>query len=148
MNLKESFKILVIVAAVTLVGNLAGFKINPIEALPGMLILLGIVMLGLLLSKLIPSKLPSIVYISLIGIILTVPGFPGSAWFTEQAGKVQFLALCTPILAYAGIASGKDLDDFKRLGWRIMVVSFFTFVGTFVGSAIIAQVVLKLTGQI
>jgi hypothetical protein len=148
MNLKESFKILVIVAVVTLVGNLAGFKINPIEALPGMLILFGIVMLGLLLSKIIPTKLPSIVYISLIGIILTVPGFPGSAWFTEQAGKVQFLALCTPILAYAGIASGKDLDDFKKLGWRIMVVSLFTFVGTFIGSAIIAQIVLKLTGQI
>ncbi len=148
MNIKENFRILVIVAVVTLVGNLAGFKINPIEALPGMLILLGIVMLGLLLSKIIPSKLPSIVYISLIGIILTVPGFPGSAWFTEQAGKVQFLALCTPILAYAGIASGKDLDDFKKLGWRIMVVSLFTFVGTFIGSAIIAQIVLKLTGQI
>lgn len=148
MNIKENFRILVIVAVVTLVGNLAGFKINHIEALPGMLILLGIVMLGLLLSKIIPSKLPSIVYISLIGIILTVPGFPGSAWFTEQAGKVQFLALCTPILAYAGIASGKDLDDFKKLGWRIMVVSLFTFVGTFIGSAIIAQIVLKLTGQI
>ncbi len=76
MNIKENFRILVIVAVVTLVGNLAGFKINPIEALPGMLILLGIVMLGLLLSKIIPSKLPSIVYISLIGIILTVPRFP------------------------------------------------------------------------
>ena len=148
MSPKESLRILVIVAVTTLIGNLAGFKINPIEALPGMLILLGIVIVGLLLSKLIPSKLPSIVYISLIGVILTVPGFPGSAWFTEQAGKVQFLALCTPILAYAGIASGKDLGDFKKLGWRIMVVSLFTFVGTFIGSAAIAQVVLKLTGQI
>lgn len=148
MSIREHLRILIIVAAITLVGNLVGFKINPIEALPGILVLLGIVTIGLLLAKIIPVKLPSIVYISLIGIILTIPGFPGSAWFTEQAGKVEFLALCTPILAYAGIASGKDLDDFKKLGWRIVVVSLFTFFGTFIGSAAIAQFMLKLTGQI
>ncbi|BCV23643.1 MAG: hypothetical protein PWP43_1369 [Bacillota bacterium] len=148
MDWRDTLKILVIVAAITLVGNRIGFKVNPMEAIPGMLVLLGIVISGLVLAKLIPVKLPSIVYISLIGIILTIPGFPGAAWFTAQANKVQFLALCTPVLAYAGIASGKDLDDFKKLGWRIIVVSAFVFIGTFIGSAVIAQLVLKLTGQI
>ncbi|MDK2784794.1 MAG: hypothetical protein PWQ41_1868 [Bacillota bacterium] len=147
-NWRDTLRILIIVAGITLVGNLIGFKVNPIEAIPGMLVLLGIVIAGLILAKLIPLKLPSIVYISLIGIILTIPGFPGAAWFAAQANKVQFLALCTPVLAYAGIASGKDLDEFKKLGWRIVVVSIFVFIGTFVGSAAIAQVVLKLTGQI
>jgi len=148
VNWRDTLRILIIVAAITLVGNFVGFKINPIEAIPGMLVLLGIVILGLILAKLVPFKLPSIVYISLIGIILTIPGFPGSEWFVAQASKVQFLALCTPVLAYAGIASGKDLDEFKKLGWRIVVVSIFVFIGTFVGSAVIAQAVLKLTGQI
>ncbi|MGB9825971.1 MAG: DUF340 domain-containing protein [Desulfofundulus sp.] len=148
VNWRDTLRILIIVAAITLVGNFIGFKVNPIEAIPGMLVLLGIVVVGLILAKLIPLKLPSIVYISLIGIILTIPGFPGSEWFVAQANKVQFLALCTPVLAYAGIASGKDLDEFKKLGWRIVVVSIFVFIGTFVGSAVIAQAVLKLTGQI
>ncbi|MDI3538569.1 MAG: hypothetical protein PWP58_1380 [Bacillota bacterium] len=148
VNWRDTLKILIIVAGITLVGNFVGFKVNPIEAIPGMLVLLGIVILGLILAKLVPFKLPSIVYISLIGIILTIPGFPGADWFVAQANKVQFLALCTPVLAYAGIASGKDLDEFRKLGWRIVVVSIFVFIGTFVGSAFIAQVVLKLTGQI
>ncbi|NLY49771.1 MAG: DUF340 domain-containing protein [Firmicutes bacterium] len=148
MNWKETVKVLLLTAGFVLVGNLIGFKINPIEALPGMLFLLAIVLAGLALAKIVPIKLPSIVYISALGIMLTVPGFPGAEWFTAQASKVQFLALCTPVLAYAGIASGKDLDDFKKLGWRIVVVSSLVFIGTFVGSAIIAQVVLKFTGQI
>ena len=58
------------------------------------------------------------------------------------------MALCTPILAYAGIAIGKDLDDFKKQGVSIVIVSILTFIGTFVGSAVIAEVVLKVTGQI
>jgi len=58
------------------------------------------------------------------------------------------MALCTPILAYAGIAIGKDLDEFKKQGVTIVIVAILTFIGTFIGSAVIAQVVLKATGQI
>lgn len=148
LKFKDMLIILIIVAGITLIGNFIGFKVNPVEAVPGMIVLLGIVILGTLIAKLIPVKLPSIVYISIIGIVITIPGFPGAAWVTAQANKVQFLALTTPVLAYAGIASGKDLEDFKKLGWRIVVVSIFVFIGTFVGSALIAQLVLKATGQI
>ena len=62
--------------------------------------------------------------------------------------KVNFLALTTPILAYAGVALGKDLDMLKKTGWRIVVVSFVVFIGTYIGSAVIAQVVLKMIGEI
>ena len=61
---------------------------------------------------------------------------------------VELMALCTPILAYAGIAIGKDLDEFKKQGVKIIIVSILTFIGTFVGSAVIAEVVLKATGGI
>jgi hypothetical protein len=148
LKLKDSIVILLIVCGITLVGNFVGFKINPIEAIPGMLILLGTVILGLVITKIMPGNLPAILYVSIVGIIITIPGFPGAAWFTAQANKVQFLALTTPVLAYAGIASGKDLGDFKKLGWRIVVVSVFVFIGTYVSSAFIAQLTLKLMNQI
>ncbi|MDI6601223.1 MAG: hypothetical protein QME46_05530 [Thermoanaerobacteraceae bacterium] len=150
MNKKfvDMLVVLLITAVITLVGNFIGYKINPIAAIPGMLILIGIVVVGILLAEIIPVKLPSIVYISLIGIIITIPGFPGAAFFTAMVSQVQFLSLTTPVLAYAGISIGKDLDAFREVGWKIIVVSMFVFVGTFVGSAIIAQVVLKLIGQI
>lgn len=148
LKLKDTIVILLIVCAITLVGNLVGFKINPIEAVPGMLILLGIVVLGLIITEIMPGKLPSILYVSIVGTIVTIPGFPGAEWITAQAGKVQFLALTTPVLAYAGIASGKDIKEFKRLGWRIVAISIFVFVGTFISSAAVAQLILKLMNQI
>jgi hypothetical protein len=62
--------------------------------------------------------------------------------------KIQFLALATPVLAYAGIAIGKSWDDFTKLGWRSIVVSLFVMFGTFIGSAVIAQMILKMQGII
>lgn len=58
------------------------------------------------------------------------------------------MALCTPILAYAGVSIGKDLDDFAKTGWRIVLVAIVVFVGTYIGSAIIAQAILQYMGQI
>ena len=66
----------------------------------------------------------------------------------EQIGKIGLLPLCTPILAYAGISIGKDVDTFKEQGLAIVIVAIFTFAGTFLGSTIIAQIILKMTGVI
>lgn len=59
-----------------------------------------------------------------------------------------FLALATPILAYAGIYTGKNLDALKQTGWRIVVLAIFVMIGTYVGSAVIAEIILRLLGQI
>ena len=58
------------------------------------------------------------------------------------------LPLCTPILAYAGISAGKDLDTFKEQGIAIVCTAILAFIGTYIGSAIIAQIILKLTNVI
>ena len=44
--------------------------------------------------------------------------------------------------------SGKDLDTFKQQGVSIVIISLFAFIGTYVGSAIIAEVILRATGVI
>ena len=62
--------------------------------------------------------------------------------------NVGFVALCTPILAYAGVSIGKDLDAFAKTGWRIVILAIVVFVGTYIASAIIAQCILKALGQI
>ncbi len=139
---------LIIVGAITLVGNLIRPKINPIEALPGMLLLILIVLIGLALTAIVPFKLPSIAFISLVGIVLTYPGVPFSDVINKAIAKVDFLALTTPVLAYAGIAVGKDIGAFAKLGWKIIVVSLLVFTGTYLGSAVVAHVILSLTGQI
>ena len=75
--------------------------------------------------------------------IVDLHSYPGPAMPGAGGGRVSFLGLCTPILVYAGLSVGKDIDAFKRLSWRIVVVGLFVFVGTFMGSAVIAEAVLR-----
>ncbi|MGI5858584.1 MAG: DUF340 domain-containing protein [Tepidanaerobacteraceae bacterium] len=148
LSFRDPIVITVIVAILILVGNFVGYKINPVEAFPGMFILFLIVVVGLWITKVMPGKLPAVVYVSLLGILLTMPWFPLGPKVAELTSKVNFLALTTPILGYAGISMGKDLDSFKKHGLKIVIVAIFVFIGTYIGSALIAQAVLKLTGQI
>ncbi len=148
MKLSSAVRIFLISGALGIVANFVGFKVNPIAAIPGMLILLAIVIVGYVLAQVSPVKLPSIAYISALAIITSIPGVPGAELVIKHVGNIQFLALCTPILAYAGISIGKDLNSFKEQGVKIVLAALLTFVGTFIGSAVIAQVVLKITGVI
>ena len=122
---------------------------DPEPTLIGSAVLLAIVFGGVVIYKLIYKLtgwkgLPTVAYICTLGTIVTIPDFlPCAAFVGQYAGKVSFLGLCTPILAYAGLAVGKDMEMFKKLGWKIVVVGLFVFVGTFVGSAVIAELVLR-----
>jgi len=147
-SFKDPIVITVIVAILILIGNFVGYKVDPITAFPGMLILFLIVVVGLWITKIMPGNLPAVVYVSLLGIVLTMPWFPLGEKVAELTSQVNFLALTTPILGYAGISMGKDLDSFKKNGLKIVIVAIFVFVGTYIGSAVIAHAVLKLTGQI
>ncbi|NLW17262.1 MAG: DUF340 domain-containing protein [Firmicutes bacterium] len=148
MKFSSALRIFIISGILALVGNFVGFKVNPVDALPGMLILLVIVIAGYGLSQVSPIKLPSFAYISALAIIASIPGVPGADLVTKYVGEVQFLALCTPILSYAGISIGKDMDSFKQQGFQIVIVTLLALAGTYIGSAVIAHVVLKLTGAI
>ncbi|MDK2823436.1 MAG: hypothetical protein PWQ67_2024 [Clostridia bacterium] len=148
MKPKDIFFVMVLVGILSLVANLVGYKNGIMESIPGMVILIGISMLGVLIRQVIPIKIPSVAYIVLIGTLITYPGFPGSAVISGYISKVNFLALTTPILAYAGIAIGKDLDALKKTGWKIVLVACIVFIGTYIGSAVIAQSILKFMGLI
>jgi len=148
MSIMEILFVLFIVGAMSLVGNYVGFKNSIVQSIPGMLILIAMSMAGVSASRLIPGNIPSVAYIVVIGCILTYPSFPGAEVISGFIKNVSFLSLTTPILAYAGISIGKDLDALKKTGWRIVVVAIFVFIGTYLGSAIIAESTLRLTGQV
>ena len=107
-----------------------------------------IALVGMLAGKYVPGGIPAAAWVVTIGCIVTVPGFPGAEFINAKVKLVNFVALCTPILAYAGIAIGKDLDAFQKTGWRIVVLACSVFIGTYLASAIIAQFILKALGQI
>ena len=149
IDLTDHLVVLTIVCLVALVGNQLGAKINVLAALPGMIILLGMVMAGLVVTKFAPFYLPSVAWIALISTILTLPWLPTSAPIIEQVAQVNVLSLATPVLAYAGLAITKrELDVYKTSGWKIIIVALLVFFATFIGSALIAEVILKAQGLI
>ncbi|XPV75990.1 MAG: hypothetical protein ACNI27_15345 [Desulfovibrio sp.] len=147
-TLMEAIVVLVIVSIMTLIGNQVGFDNNILEAIPGMGILLLLCIAGVATNKFIFKKIPSVLFVITYGVIVTLPAFPLAETVNAAVAKVHFLALTTPILAYAGISIGKDLDSLKKSGWRIVIVSFFVMISTYIGSAAIAQGVLKFMGDI
>ncbi|UTC83892.1 hypothetical protein [Treponema denticola] len=92
MKFKNALIVLLITAFVSLIGNFVGPKINPITALPGMLILVGIAAAGIGLSKIIPGKIPAVAYIVTLAAIMTIPGVPFSKEVYEYTSKVNFFA--------------------------------------------------------
>ncbi len=148
MSIKNSAIVLGIIATLSLVGNYVATKVGIFEAMPGMLILMGLALIGILLGEVLPFKIPSVAYIVTLSTLITIPGFPGSKIIYNYVSKVNFLALCTPILAYAGIYTGKNVDTLKETGPKIFILALFVIAGTFLGSAVIANFVLKLIGTI
>ncbi|WOV84783.1 hypothetical protein PGH26_02315 [Sporosarcina jeotgali] len=147
-NIQEWVLLLVIVGVSGLVGNWVGYDVFPLTALPGMAVLIGICLAGFILKEIIPLNFPSIAYISIIGVVVSMPWFPGSDKVVEWTTQVQLLALTTPILAYAGIAIGRSWSDFVKLGWRTLIVASLVMIGTFLGSAVIAEMILGFQGII
>lgn len=148
MKIKDTIIVLAIVTFMSLFSNVLGTKANIIESIPGLLILVAIAFAGMMCAKYLPGNIPGAAWVVTLGCILTIPGVPGSDFINSYVKNVGFVALCTPILAYAGVAIGKDLDAFAKTGWRICLLAIIVFVGTYIGSAIIAQGILKALGQI
>jgi hypothetical protein len=143
-NVQEWTLLLIIFGLIAAIGNWIGYSVFPVAALPGMAVLIVICLAGLILQHVLPVNIPSVAYIGIIGILVSMPVMPGSEYIVKWTENINILALATPILAYAGIAIGRSWTDFVKLGWRSVVVAIFVMVGTFLGSALIAEVVLRM----
>lgn len=147
-HLTEWTLVLGIFGIAAALGNWLGYDVLPWVAIPGLIILIVISVVGLILEKLIPGNIPAVGYIGVIGILVSLPFVPGSDFIVEWTSKVSILALATPILAYAGISIGSNWADFRKLGARSIIVAIMVLFGTFIGSALIAEGILRWQGII
>ncbi|MBC7490767.1 MAG: DUF3100 domain-containing protein [Glaciimonas sp.] len=129
----------VLSAGLAMIGDWIARGSNPLDAIPGMAILLGAVLIGVLLNHATGKKIPAVCWVSLVAMVLTSPICPWAEQISALTAKINFLALITPILSMAGLSIVKDIPAFRRLGWRIVVVSFAANAGTFLGATLIAQ---------
>lgn len=141
--------IMLLVAFTGLCGNFVGYKVPILDSVPGMLILFAIALVGTLLTYIIPIKnCPAIIWISIIGVSIACPISPVADTVNMYVEKINMLALATCILGFAGVSMSKNWIDIKKIGWRGILVACVVMFGTFIGSTLVAQVILSLTGVI
>jgi hypothetical protein len=145
----DQFLILLWLGVITAVGMRVGSGTPLVDGFMGMILLVLITLAGMIIAEVVPLKLPAVFWVSALALLITSPLNPyGSMLEKQYLSKINFLTLATAILAYAGLAVGKDLKVFKQLSWKIVIVALAVYTGTFLGATIIAQAVLQVTGKI
>ncbi len=138
--------LLIIFSIITAIGNYLGYKHPMADSLIGMAILSVITLIGVWMERYLPLNVSSILYISVMGILIAFPGMPTSDFVLYYVSKIELLSIVTVFLAYVGIGMGKSWDEFKALGWRAIVITVLVIAATYYGAAIVAHIVLVATG--
>lgn len=146
----QQLGLLLMVSVIIILTNVIGYKMPVKDSIIGVLLLSAISLVGLTISKFMSRfvKLPSMMYVSLLGLLLACPVSPVKDIVVETTTPVAFLAPATALGAFAGISLGKDLKDFAKMGWKLVLITLFVITGTFIFSALVADIVLKMTGAI
>lgn len=146
----QQLGLLLMVSVVIILTNVIGYKMPVGDSIIGVLLLSAISLVGLTISNFMSRfvKLPSMIYVSLLGLLLACPVSPVKDIIVETTTPVAFLAPATALGAFAGISLGKDLKEFAKMGWKLVLITLFVITGTFIFSALVADIVLKMTGAI
>ena len=146
----QQLGLLLMVSVIVILTNIIGYKMPVRDSIIGVLLLSAISLVGLTISNFMSRfvKLPSMMYVSLLGLLLACPVSPVKDIVVETTTPVAFLAPATALGAFAGISLGKDLKEFAKMGWKLILITLFVITGTFIFSALVADVVLKMTGAI
>lgn len=146
----QQLGLLLMVSVIIILTNVIGYKMPVKDSIIGVLLLSAISLIGLTISKFMSRfvKLPSMMYVSLLGLLLACPISPVKDIVVGTTTPVAFLAPATALGAFAGVSLGKDLKDFAKMGWKLVLITLFVITGTFIFSALVADIVLKMTGAI
>ncbi|WP_407051913.1 DUF3100 domain-containing protein [Methyloraptor flagellatus] len=131
----------VVAGTIALFGNAVTYK-TPVslDVIVGLALILVPVAVGHVVYVVTKGIVPAVVWVSVVAMAMTYPAMPFAADISAYTAKINFVALATPLLAFAGLSIAKDLPAFRALGWRIVIVSLMANAGTFLGATLIAQV--------
>ena len=147
-KLKRWSTFLVIFSFIVTIGNFVGYKTPLGDVFIGMLIISLITILGMALERIVPGNIQSLIFISLIGIILAIPGMPTADFITHYVSQIELTSIVTAFLGYVGIAIGNDWEEFKKIGWKGIIVALIVISGTYLCSATIGHLTLVATGVV
>lgn len=147
MNMRDWTISLLLTSVLTmLIANLIGNNMSIVDSIPGVLILSAIAFIGIFLGKIIPLKIPAIVYVVLTGVLVASPISPVAQPIIDYTAKISFMAPITIVGTLAGI--GLNFKSFISQSWKMVIVALLVFTGTFLVQAIFAEVFLNMTNAL
>ncbi|GAB7537569.1 DUF3100 domain-containing protein [Burkholderia sp. 3C] len=129
----------IVTAAMALVCDWIAHGTAPLVGLPGIAIMVGATIVGDALARVTGRRIPAVCWVSVVAMFLTSPWCPWATQIAAFGSHNDFLGVTTPMLVFAGLSIAKDIPAFRRLGWRIVLVSFVANAGTFIGATLVAQ---------
>ena len=147
-EMKDMVFILLVTGVFSWVANLINIHPDLGASAIGVFLLVVLASIGIFISKL-PGfhKLPMVFWVSIVAVMVSIPGFPGGDVVISYTKQVSFLALTTPleeILEEQGMTM--DMEAFKALSWRIIPVALAVAAGSFICATVLAEIMLGLEG--
>lgn len=149
-NTVNQVKVLILCGLAILIAQAVNLKggLDLVSSAGGMLIIIAVSILSLKIKEALPLQIPAFAWASLLSLLLTTPWSPVQGLILELTKQISAGQIGTVILAVAGVSIGCKLDDIKKLSWKMILTAFVVFVGTYFGSAMVAQLILKVQGII
>ena len=152
LNLKKSsYQLLVmsVIGVIILIGQRISVGTSIVTALPGMVMLILAAMAAMIIKDLFPKSIfPAFGFATIIGLLLSMPYSPTSEVFLTNTNNINFMAITTPLLAFAGISVGNKIEALKEMSWKRVIISLIVFTTIFFACASIAHIVLSIQGKI
>lgn len=152
LNLKKSsYQLLVmsVIGVIILIGQRISVGTSIVTALPGMVMLILAAMAAMIIKDLFPKSIfPAFGFATIIGLLLSMPYSPTSEVFLTNTNNINFMAITTPLLAFAGISVGNKIEALKEMSWKIVIISLIVFTTIFFACSSIAHIVLSIQGKI
>ncbi|OJT74486.1 hypothetical protein BM529_12185, partial [Clostridioides difficile] len=122
LNLKKSsYQLLVmsVIGVIILIGQRISVGTSIVTALPGMVMLILAAMAAMIIKDLFPKSIfPAFGFATIIGLLLSMPYSPTSEVFLTNTNNINFMAITTPLLAFAGISVGNKIEALKEMSWK------------------------------
>ncbi|SFH81735.1 hypothetical protein SAMN05192551_103151 [Tindallia magadiensis] len=143
------FFTMLLLGLMILTGQKIGLGTSIFVAFPGMMMLIVAALSAMMIKDIFPKSIfPAFGWATILGFVLSMPYSPTSEVFLRNVENINFMALTTPILAFAGISVGNKVNELKKMSWKLVVVALITFTAIYFTCASIAQFVLQLQGRI
>lgn len=148
-NILEQLKIVIIIYLLVGVLHRVSLGSGVTDLLKAAGISFVMVALAIILKNVVKRpNLPGFAWATLVSFLLTLPISPLADFIIQGMAAFSFGLVGLPLLAFAGIAVGEQLEVFKKLSWKIVIISFIVMASTYFGSAAISNLVLSIRGLV